>query len=194
ALGSATGLFISTEDGGGVLCRQLNPFTYRLCACDGEEVRARVVYAGATSAKLEIEGAVELSEATDASELPTGARAKNITFTGTVTLRWQPAGKSLDADLSGPFVDLTELEVRRDGRVRVRVEASDRNGVDKVCLEEDGQRVAEFTRSPYEFVSRPQPGWHTYRAYAVDASPNRNVRYSYKRSVNVQRGYTEVSK
>ncbi|MFO7975510.1 MAG: hypothetical protein R6V12_12840, partial [Candidatus Hydrogenedentota bacterium] len=124
ALGSATGLFISTEDGGGALCRQLNPYTYCLRACDGEEVTARVVYAGAASAKLEIEGAAELSEATDASGVPSGARANNITFTGTVTLRWQPAGKALDADLSGPFVDLTELEVRRDGRVRVRVEAS----------------------------------------------------------------------
>ncbi|MEA3364959.1 MAG: hypothetical protein U9Q79_04895, partial [Candidatus Hydrogenedentes bacterium] len=193
ALGSATEVFVSSGSGATILCRQLNAYTYRMRAAGSEQVTAHVIYTGPASAKLDLDGPAELTEVQDASELPGGARAYTITFAGTVTVRCRPAEEVLRADLSGPFVDLAELEVRKDGRVGVRIDATDRNGLEKVCLEEDGQLVAELTRPPYEFVSRPAPGWHTYRAWAVDASPNQNVRYSYKRSVNVQRGYTEIS-
>lgn len=193
ALGSATALFVSTPDGGTITCRQLNPHTYRMRATGSEQVTVRLVHTGPPPPKLDLDGSAELSALPEASELPGGARAYSMSFTGAVTLRFQPADEMLRNDVSGPFVDLADIEVRKDGRVRVHIEAADHNGLEKVCLEEDGRLVAEFTHPPYEFVSRPEPGWHTYRAWAVDASPNRNVRYGYKRSLNVQRGYTEFA-
>jgi len=89
------------------------------------------------------------------------------------------------ADGIGPAVEITAVEPRADGTLRVSVLANDRSGVRKVSLYCDDRPVGEDASPPFEWTCRPGVGWHTFRATAIDGSPSANVSTSFSRTEHV---------
>ncbi|MGC9327914.1 MAG: Ig-like domain-containing protein, partial [Candidatus Hinthialibacter sp.] len=89
-------------------------------------------------------------------------------------------------DHTGPAVEIHDLSIREDQRVKIEVMASDRNGVQSVNLYCDGTLVSEKANRPFLWTHRPGPGYHTYYATAKDSSKWNNTRSSYKQTVKVE--------
>jgi hypothetical protein len=93
-----------------------------------------------------------------------------------------------ETDHVAPAVEIAEADIREDGRVLIEVAAQDQSGLSSVELFCDGKSLGPITAPPYLWVSRPGTGAHTYQATAIDASPQKNRRTSFKRTLVVEVG------
>ena len=91
-------------------------------------------------------------------------------------------------DRTGAAVEIAGVDMLPDGRATVKVVAGDQSGINNVRLYLDGQLVSEKARASYEWTLRPGAGFHTFHAVATDASPNRNPRTSFQRTVEIKVG------
>ena len=118
------------------------------------------------------------------SEIPTKSFKKGyiLNLCGTVSVDIQVPGY---IDTTSPSVDITDVDLRPDGFVKIQVDAGDVSGIEKVKLYRDNKYIDETSVEPFVFIDRPEGGWHTYKAKAVDNSPNKNERESFKRTIEV---------
>ena len=65
------------------------------------------------------------------------------------------------------------------------IKAGDQSGIAQVTLYCDGKEISSQSEEPYVWLHRPGKGFHTYKAVAIDASPNKNERTSFKRTIEV---------
>ena len=107
----------------------------------------------------------------------------------TITVKHGGGNDEPPADTTPPTVSITSPEngATVSGQINVSVSASDENGVSKVELYVDGNKVAEDTASPYTFTldtTTLSDGQHTLVAKAYD--PSGNVGTSAEVTINVK--------
>ena len=106
----------------------------------------------------------------------------SLMLTSTTTLTISGPGF---LDTTAPSVEITNLDVREDGQMRVDVSAEDQSGIETVNLYCDGQLIAQRSVRPFSFTHFPTAGWHTFYATATDKSEPQNQRVSVKRTMDV---------
>ena len=95
-----------------------------------------------------------------------------------------------NADRIGPSVEISEVIVREDGEAAITVAAADTSGIASVELFRGGASLGARNEPPYVWHHNPEPGYHTFRAVAVDGSPAANSRESFKRTVSTAKAVT----
>lgn len=84
-----------------------------------------------------------------------------------------------------PAVDIERIKTLPEGECLVVVRAEDHMGIANVRLECDAEFVGELNGPPFHWKCKPGAGWHTFRAFATDASPGSNIGVSFTRTVQV---------
>ncbi|HSW47428.1 MAG TPA: Ig-like domain-containing protein [Phycisphaerae bacterium] len=180
--GQALELYVEVLDGKTVFARRLSTRLYEFRPMTGEKARVRLRFRGKGAQTLIIrsvagEGARRIRLTGAAEARPVDIDLAEPTYVGIEGPAYE--------DLIGPAVEISSLTVREDGRVTVEAVARDRSGLQVVDLYCDGQPLGPRTSDPYIWAHKPRPGWHTYQAVALDASPQANTRASFKRTILV---------
>ena len=175
-------LVVATPRDDKIRVEKISPWRYRLQSVDKKKVAARLQYAGNEPATLRV---VDESGKT-LKEIAYAPKTERSGFTWHVTgvqfLEIHPQGSE---DTIGPAVEISEIEVREDGRLAVNVAAEDQSGIERVELFGDGRLLSAKSEAPFLWTHRPGKGAHTYFAVAYDASSLHNPRASFRRTVFV---------
>lgn len=182
SFGQALELYAGTPQGQSIQGRRVSRGIYQLRNAGAVAVTATLYRPGGAGQECVI---------------TTDSGTKTERFGDDGRLRVQVAGPTtislpavLSADRTGPAVEITDLVHREDGQVRIEVAAVDASGIEGVELFCDGRPIGHRPGGSYVFVHRPGNGAHTYHAVATDASPQKNKRTSFKRTIVVERGKT----
>ncbi|HOL94127.1 MAG TPA: Ig-like domain-containing protein [bacterium] len=186
--GDIIDLYAETLDGQAVTAVATAPGKYWFTSQENGEVELRLRYRGTTDPALRSHARVTAAQLQGENPeslldklLDENTDSVDIRFEGSLLI---DLGLSTQ-DHTGPFVEIQDLTVREDNRVRIDVYAADASGIQSVGLYCDGEKIGEKTAPPYTWTHRPKPGWHTYHAEAIDASPVRNPRASFKQTIEI---------
>ncbi len=171
--------YIKVPDGRIARARRLTPNRYMLEPEGTKALPVVIRLPGAAGLAYEIIGYGVNVKGTVPKEEQLSA-----TVPGMVTIELK--GKARQ-DHVAPAVEITDVVHRVDGQVRIEVAARDRSGIASVELYCDGKPLARRAAGDYIWVHRPGNGAHTYHAVATDASPQKNKRASFKRTLVVKR-------
>ncbi len=181
-------LFIKVVDKGRpVFARRETRSRYRIRPTSTEPTHLMVCYAGAQIDTMVVTGIGPDGKPRDravAGSSLVGCKPVGVTLNGptVIELRGGPF-----ADTTGPAVEITDIIHRPDGVLDVRVSASDQSGLESVVLMCDGKQLARPSGGELRWSHRVKEGAHTFAAIATDASPAKNQRTSFKRTVVVHR-------
>ncbi|MBN2307858.1 MAG: hypothetical protein JXR94_02740 [Candidatus Hydrogenedentes bacterium] len=181
--GDTIGLYVKVPDGHAIAAERLARGRYRFSPMGGGPVSVEAIWI------VDNAGAATVSAHSNAGPVPVAVEARgqavfcSFTLMEPTVVEFSEPGA---ADHVPPFVDIRSVDVREDGRVSVCVDAADSSGIGWCELACDGAVVERKTQPPYVWALRPEPGWHTFRAVAADASPAANARASFKRTVEVR--------
>ncbi|MBN1347399.1 MAG: hypothetical protein JXQ73_32215 [Phycisphaerae bacterium] len=175
-------VYVKTEGGGAVRAVRLTRSRYALRPEGDEKVTVKLNVPGAAGQSYEVAGSGE----TVRGQVPQNGEV-SIAVSGAAVVELK--GRS-DADRTGPAVEIRELIHREDGQVRIEATAADQSGIGSVELYCDGKQVSRQVAGDYVWVHRPGNGAHTYHVVATDASPAKNKRTSFKRTIVVEKDQT----
>jgi hypothetical protein len=63
--------------------------------------------------------------------------------------------KEIDSDAVGPAVEISDISVREDGRVSLRIDAGDQSGIQDIEVFLDGKPVAKISAEPWVWAGWP---------------------------------------
>jgi len=187
SLGQTLELYGEALDGKSVRAKRLTGTRYLLRPADGRATKVRLRYAGDGAEAF----VVSPQNGKEQRRLPVASLDADGSFTLTVDAPMciEIQGKAY-VDRVGPAVEITDVAVRENGQVEVVVAAEDRSGIESVELYCDGKPIRRQSAGSRVWVHRPGNGPHTFCAVATDASPQKNKRTSFKRTVTVDIGKT----
>jgi len=174
-------LYAAVLNGNKAIARRLMPGLFRVAPVD-QPVEVRFTFAGPGAPRILIRAAegAGLDEPNDAT---LDADRRFVLTIDQPTLIEIVAAEYEDA--IAPAVEIADVDILPDGRTKVTVTAGDQSGMDNVELHLDGKPFAVKTQPPYTWTLWPGAGFHTFAATATDASPKRNKRTSFRRTIEV---------
>ena len=187
--GQVVELYATVIEGHSVVARKQTPARYVLRSPDGP-AKVRLAYTGRGAPPLRVSalsgGGTPATVALSETQMG-GATLMTATLTIDRPTVVQLESKA-NEDRTGPAVEIANIDMLADGRVSVTVSAGDQSGIERVGLFMDSQPVSDKTHAPCTWTLWPGGGFHTFYAAATDASPGRNTRQSFRRTVEVRPG------
>ncbi len=182
SLGETLDWYIEVTQGKGVRARKIAFDRVELVPSDHKSCRIRIRYAGNKGERIlfkNTSGRVLKEEPTANARFP-----GSLEWHLTERLVLQCRGKEIKDDI-GPAVEIAEIAPQTNGKLKIRVFASDRSGVRDVKLYCDDSLVGEDATPPFEWTFQPEVGWHSFRAQATDASVGKNLSTSFFRTKQI---------
>jgi len=174
--------YVEVLGDGSVEARKIALGRYRFRTIPGETVEVRMSFADGQAGPFQFRDSEgRILEAGSVSRQDQNGRVifkvnGEITF---LNMREQ------EKDRTGPAVEIADVTVREDGRVSLRIEASDQSGIRSLTVFVDGRAAAEIAKAPWVWNGWPGVGYHTFQVAAIDDSPRRNQRKSDARTIHV---------
>ncbi len=178
-LGEALAVFAEVQGDAPVEIRRLSPGRYQFRPAAGEKATVKLNF-------KKDAGPFQVADSTGKifQELPAPAPGNPVSIEidrEVVVIN----KKEIDTDTVGPAVEISEVNVREDGRVSLRIDAGDQSGIQDIEVFLDGKPIAKITAEPWVLAGRPGNGYHTFYVIARDGSPRGNKRTSDARTIKV---------
>jgi hypothetical protein len=180
-LGETIAVYTEVQGNAPVEIRRLSLGRYSIKPATGEKVKIRLRFL-VEAGPLQMVGTDEKLIV----EIPAGSQEKDGGFLFDIDREVIMVNKKgVVADTTGPAVEISEVNVREDGRVSLRVDTGDQSGVQSVEVFMDGKPAAKIAAEPWTWTGRPGNGYHTFYVIARDGSLLGNTRTSDARTIKV---------
>ena len=183
SLGETLELYITTFDAKTVRASKETRCRYRLQPVGTDKVNVQLRYTGGAAESIEVSSETGQASRVIPKTLFSSGKGFEVELDGPIIVELRGPGYT---DYTGPAVEITDIQVREDGRVKILVDARDQSGIESVEAYCDDLLVGKRSIGPFVFTHRPKQGWHSFYAVATDASKAKNRRTSFKRTIEVR--------